>query len=92
MRFTQLIRTDHFKKDYRKLPQYIQKQVEKKLRFFVTNPLHPSLRTQKVEGEVLGLRDVFEGSITMKYRFLYRIMGDTCELLRVGTHDQIFGR
>jgi len=92
MRFTQLISTDHFEKDCQKLPQYIQKQTEKKLRLFATNPFHPSLRTQKAEGEVLGFRDVYEVSITMKYCFLYRIVGDTCELLRVGTHDQIFGR
>jgi transposase len=74
------------------LPQPIQRQTDQKLRLFLHNPFHPSLRTKKVEGEILGLRNVYEGSITMRYRFLFRIVGDEYELLCVGTHTQILGR
>ena len=87
-----LRRTDRFKKDYKKLPQQIQKQTVRKLRLLSNDPFHPSLRTRKVEGEVLGLSDVYEGSITMNYRFLFRLIGNTYELLRIGNHSQIFGR
>ena len=79
-------------RDYQRLPQRIQKQTDRKLRFLLQNPFHPSLRTRKVEGEVLGFRDVYEGSVTMNYRYLFRIVGNTYELLRIGTHTQIFGR
>ncbi len=87
-----LLRTDQFRNDYKRLSSRIQKQTERKLRIFIQNPFHPSLRTKKVQGEVLGFRDVYEGSITMNYRFLFRITRDTYELLRIGTHTQIFGR
>ena len=89
---THIRRTDRFKEEYQKLPQQIQRQTERKLRLLINNPFHPSLRTRKVEGEVLGFRDVYEGSITTNYRFLFRISGNTYEMLRIGTHSQIFGR
>jgi len=92
MRPLRFLRTEHFLADYKKLLQRIQKQVDRKLRLFLENPFHPSLRTKKVKGEVSGFRDVYEGSITMNYRFLFRITDDAYELLRLGTHTQIFGR
>ena len=85
-------RTTRFQEDYKRLSQQIQKQTDRKLRLLSNNPFHPSLRTRKVQGKVSGLSDVYEGSITMNYRFLFRIRQNTYELLRVGTHNQIFGR
>jgi mRNA-degrading endonuclease YafQ of YafQ-DinJ toxin-antitoxin module len=79
-------------RDYQHLPQRLQKQTDRKLALLLQNPFHPSLRTKKVKGEVLGLRDVYEGSISMNYRFLFRVTPKAYELLRVGTHTQIFGR
>jgi len=87
-----LLPTKSFQKDYERLPQHIQRQTDRKLELLLTNPRHPSLRTKKVRGEIRGHRDVFEGSISMNYRFIFRIEGECYVLLRCGTHTQILGR
>ena len=92
MNAIRLIRTNRFRQDYQKLSPQIQKQTDRKLRLLVSNPFHRSLRTKKVKGETSGFRDVYEGSITKNYRFLFRVTPDAHELLRIGTHTQIFGR
>jgi len=78
-----LIRTNHFKRDYRKLPPRIQEQTDNKLRYLVGDIRHPSLRVKRVR----RYRDVFEGSITKHYRFLFKITSEGYILLRVGRHD-----
>ncbi len=84
--------TPQFKKDVSRLTQRIQQQLKKKLELLLRDARHPSLRTRKIKGEVLGFRNVFEGSITKNYRFLFRREGDAYILLRCGTHTEIFGR
>ena len=85
--------TNPFLRDGEQLPQHIRKQLERKLRLLSKNPRHPSLRIKKVKGEVRGYRDIFEGSITMNYRFIFRILpNDVYEFLHCGTHTEIFGR
>jgi mRNA-degrading endonuclease RelE of RelBE toxin-antitoxin system len=78
-----LVRTNHFKRDYKKLPERIQKQADKKLRYLVENVAHPSLRVKRVQ----KYTDVFEGSITESYRFLFQITTEGYILLRIGKHD-----
>ena len=78
-----LIRTDRFKRDYRKLPVRIQRQADKKLRYLVENIAHPSLRVRRVH----RCEHVFEGSITKDYRLLFQITTDEYILLRIGKHD-----
>lgn len=39
-----------FKKHYKKLSDTEKKQTKKKLKFFIENPTHPSLRTKKIQG------------------------------------------
>lgn len=85
--------TNPFLREHERLPQQIQRQFERKLRLFSENPRHPSLRIKKVKGEVRGYQNVYEGSITMKYRFIFRIHpNDVYEFLYCGTHIEIFGR
>ena len=81
-------RTESFKKQYQKLPQHIQKLTDQKLGFLLENINHPSLRVKKYKGE----KDVWEASVTMKYRLTFRIEADTYLLLRIGTHTEILGR
>ncbi len=81
-----LIRTNQFKRDFGKLPQNVKEQAIRKLNLLVLNPRHPSLRAKKIRGEVKGYRDVFEGSITRNYRFLFRVEKDSY----IGTHDEFF--
>lgn len=78
-----LIRTNHFKRDYKKLPPTVQELTDKKLRLLVQNLSHPSLRVKKVQRHA----DIFEGSITMDYRLLFQITSEGYVLLRIGKHD-----
>jgi len=83
-------RLNSFKKAYKKLPKYIQKQLEQKLKLLIENPRHPSLRARKTKGIVKGYKNLFEGRIDGGYRFLFRVEGDTYVLVDCGEHDQFF--
>ena len=78
-----IIRANSFKRDYKKLPAEIQEQADNKLRFLIQNIAHPSLRVKRVQ----KYNDIFEASVTMKYRFFFRIRTDAYILLRIGKHD-----
>ncbi len=78
-----IVTTKPFDRDYAHLSQDICKRLEAKLRIFVDNPSHPSLRSKKME----DLRGIWEVSITMNYRFTFTREGGTIFLRRVGTHD-----
>lgn len=79
----ELVLTEKFKKDYKKLSLSIQKQTDKKLEFFTEKPFHPSFRIKKMQGKA----GIYEASINMQYRFLFQIDGSVCILLRIGTHN-----
>jgi len=75
--------TKQFEQDYARLPQVIKDRAEKQLTLLFENPRHPSLRIKKMEGYI----DIWEGSITQKYRFTFSITGNTYFLRRIGKHD-----
>jgi mRNA interferase RelE/StbE len=85
MRF---IRTNGFKRDFRRLPQTIQRRAERALRLFTENPRHRSLQAKKMQGQrdEAG-RDIWEAHVSRGYRFTFAIEGDTYILYRVGPHD-----
>lgn len=60
--------TKVFLKDLKKLSLPEQKAVAQKLKIFVKNPFYPSLKTRKVQ----GLDNVFEMSVSMDIRILWR--------------------
>ena len=73
-----------FKKSYRKLTPQEQKQVKNKVVMLSENPLHPSLRTKRVQGTDV----MFECSVNMDIRILWFYEGDKIILLLdVGHHD-----
>jgi len=80
-----LILTPRFKRDYKKLPQNIQKQTDRKLGILEEDIFYPSLRVERVK----KYSDIFEGSVTMKYRFFFRIKTGAYILLRIGKHDML---
>ena len=69
--------------DYAHLPASIQRRTNDKLKIFISNPFHPSLRTKKMEDP----RNIWEASVTMQYRFTFTRDGDRVYLRRIGTHD-----
>jgi mRNA interferase RelE/StbE len=75
-------RTNSFLKDYRALPDEIQKRVDKQLALLLENPAHPSLRLKKLRGT-----QIFEIKITKGYRLTLSYGEEILELRRVGTHD-----
>ena len=65
-----------------------QKQIAKKLKLLKKNPFHPSLRTKKVR----GLDGMFEMSVNMDIRILWRYEGTIILILiDVGHHKNILG-
>ena len=72
-----------FKKEFKKLPQNIQKSFNEKLSLLLQNMLHPSLRVKRIQ----GTKDRWEGSVTMKYRFTFELVEDTIIFRAIGTHD-----
>jgi len=75
--------TASFIRDYRALPEHLQKTVDKNLKLFLANQYHPSLHIKKMQDP----RDIWEGRITKGYRFTFQMAGETCLLRRLGTHD-----
>lgn len=78
--------TQSFLKQYKKLPQQIQESFDKKLKFLLKNLYHPSLRVKKIKGTE---GKIWEGSISLNYRFTFQIIEDIILLRRVGTHDTL---
>lgn len=80
--------TKEFEKNLKCLTKEQQKLVANKLKIFVQNPFHPSLRTKKVQ----GLDNVFEMSVNMDIRILWKYEdGVIVLLLDIGHHKKILG-
>jgi mRNA-degrading endonuclease RelE of RelBE toxin-antitoxin system len=71
-------------KDYRNLPQILQKQVDKQLGFLQDNLRHPSLDAKKYG----GTDDVWQGRLNRDYRFYFRIVDDTYRILMIIAHPK----
>ena len=73
-----------FMKGLKKLSAIEQRVTAEKLKILIENPLHPSLRTKKVQ----RLKDVYESSINMDIRVLWMHKGNRIILLlTIGHHD-----
>lgn len=73
-----------FEKNLKKLTPIEQNQVAKKLTFLMENPFHPSLRTKKIQ----GFNGLFECSVNMDIRLIWRYDGDRIILiLDIGHHS-----
>ena len=76
--------TERFKKHYRKLHPNEKKQIMKKTELLSQNPMHPSLRTKKIQ----GANNIFECSVNMDIRIIWYYEGECLIiLLDVGHHD-----
>ena len=80
--------TKEFERDLKKLTVAEQKQTANKLKLLMQNPFYPSLRTKKVH----GLDNVFEMSVNMDIRILWRYEnGVIILLIDIGHHKDILG-
>jgi len=72
-----------FKKEYNELPKEIQKAFDQKLQFFLQDMAYPSLRVKRIQ----GIKDRWEGSVTMNYRFTFQFSENTLIFRAIGPHD-----
>lgn len=75
--------SNRFKKEYKSLPKKIQKAFDEKFSLFLKQTSHPSLRVKRIQ----GTKNLWEGSITMKYRFTFEVFEDEVLFRAIGTHD-----
>ena len=79
----QLLRTELFKKDFKRLPAEIQQRVGKALELLMSNPRHHSLQVKKME----GTSDLWELRVSDNYRITFQRVEEGVLLRRVGTHN-----
>lgn len=80
--------TKEFEKGLKRLSKSEQKQTLSKLKLLTQDPFYPSLRTKKVQ----GLDNVFEMSVNMDIRILWRYEnGVIILLINIGHHKNILG-
>lgn len=77
--------SDEFKECYKKLPEIIQKKVDKQIRFLKNSPFHPSLNLHIIQ----GTGGIWEGYVDDYYRFTFEIRDDCYYLRVVGPHKVI---
>ncbi len=81
-----------FKRLIRKNPQ-LRSPIEKTLQQLVDDPFHPSLKTQKLMGD---LSKVWSCSVDYSYRILFEFVKDSESdsenvlLLNIGSHDEVY--
>ncbi|MGA9108811.1 MAG: type II toxin-antitoxin system RelE family toxin [Smithella sp.] len=78
--------TKTFVRNYRKLPKDIQDSVDKQLDLLMSDPRHPSLNIKKMNDP----RNIWEGRVTISYRFTFQMENDTFIMRKVGTHDTLY--
>jgi mRNA interferase RelE/StbE len=62
----------------------IKKKVRDKLKLMAENPMHPSLRTKKIQ----GTERIFEASINMSVRLTWQYIENGILLRNIGEHDE----
>ncbi len=77
--------TDRFQKHFKDLNEIEKKQLRNKLTILSENPLHPSLRTKRIQ----GTEDLFECSVNMDIRIIWYYEGDTIIILVDVVHHDI---
>jgi mRNA-degrading endonuclease YafQ of YafQ-DinJ toxin-antitoxin module len=76
--------TDRFLKSFNRIAKIEQLAFEKKMRIFINNNLHTSLRTKKIQGQ----KELYESSINMDIRIIwYYENQELIVLVDIGHHD-----
>jgi mRNA-degrading endonuclease RelE of RelBE toxin-antitoxin system len=82
-----LVPSPRFRKSLRRLSPQIQQRVREKLKLFLENKHHPSLRYKTVQALKHEAPPVKEISITMSIRVTLQEFEDHVYLRNVGGHD-----
>ncbi len=80
----QIVFSQHFKKSFDKLEVSEKKVFYNKLKLFIDDHRHPSLRSKKIK----GISMLFESSINMSIRVIWTYKeNDLIIMLDIGHHD-----
>lgn len=84
----QFVYSPQFRKQYKRLSQKTQAQVDARLVLFVEESYHPQLQNHKLHGEYAGYRSI---NVSGDLRVVYRMLGDEATLLfALGTHSELY--
>lgn len=83
----QILLSDSFRKKYRKLPQVIQSEFKNKLKLFLQNPKHPSLRIHRLKGKLSFACSL---SVNRKTRALFIPKRGLVEFFTIGSHNKVY--
>lgn len=73
-----------FIQQFSALPQGVQKKVDKQIAFLLRDMRHPSLRTKKYD----EVKDIWQARVDDHFRFYFKIIGDTYEMMFVIPHPK----
>jgi len=77
-----------FQKDYRKLPNKLQKQTKIRVRLFAEDRTHPQLNNHGLHGTQKGFWSI---NISGDARAIYEWTGvDSALFIKLGTHSQLY--
>ena len=79
-----IVFSDRFVAHYRRLEKTMQNKVKAKLKLMSENPMHPSLRTKRVQ----GTQNIFEASINAGIRMTWQYIENGILLRNIGKHDE----
>ena len=80
--------TDRFKKAFNNLSKREQDQFENKMKLFIQNVLHPSLRTKKIHGH----KNLYESSINMDIKIIWYFEDENLIILIDIRHHDILNK
>ena len=74
-----------FVRQYKKLPQALQDEIDEKIALFQEKPDHPFLKTHKLQGRLI---ERLSFSVNYQYRIIFRYLSiKEAVLLCVGDHS-----
>jgi mRNA interferase RelE/StbE len=73
-----------FINQYKGLTPALKAKVDKQVAFLVANLHHPSLRAKKYD----EVNNVWQARVDDRYRFYFKIEGDTYQILSVTAHPK----
>ena len=76
--------TERFARQYERLPQSVQKKVDKALRLLEVDFRHPGLQSHPVQGS----EDIFEARVDIKYRMTFERRSDVFVMRNVDNHNE----
>lgn len=87
--FRRIAWTERFKRDYRKLPPDLRREVDEALRLLERDPLPGRLHFEKLGGYDDPALYTFHVTRNHSHKVSGMLDGDTLVLLRLGTHKRI---